>query len=150
MLPETNLWKLYTLRFSWKIILQGIIYVWYRMLPESSVLYKVPGWLQQIAWQTRWAPWKAKVQWYCKVYNIKTRNADRLHHILVINYTNQVWFNYLLEINIWVKHSNPYGNQHSRYDMFIANTKRKALWSLLNDIRLTTSDWIAWCVYARN
>ena len=68
--------------------------------------------------------------------------------ILYIDYTNQVWFNYLLEINIWVKHSNPYGNQHSRYDMFIANTKRKALWSLLNDIRLTTSDWIAWWVYA--
>ena len=131
------------------LILQGIIYVWYRMLPESSVRYKVPGWLQQIAWQKRWAPWKEKVLWYCKVYNIKIRAVDGAY-ILVISYTHPVLFDYLLDINIWVKHSNPYGNQHSRYEMFIANTKRKALWSLLNDIRRTTSDWIAWWVYARN
>ena len=110
MLPGTNYekcisWNFHD-RFNTEYVI--IIYIWYQMLPANSVRYKVPDWSQQITWQTRWAPWKALVLWYCKLKTFRREfKTYTLINILVVNRTNQLWFEYLWEINIWIKHSNP-------------------------------------------
>ena len=49
---------------------------------------------------------------------------------------------YLLETKICRIANTPYGDQHTKYAMFIENTNRSALWSLFTDRRLTSGDLI--------